>query len=269
MNSVDEAIYQAIKEAERARSTVKKKKALQVRGTERDTLRATALAWFNSHRKELLAVLPEDELAIVDDLYRKVFEATHRNALRSLYLDTFKEIKRALVGIRSDNVIGLAAPIEKTGLALTADTPPDFSKLIADPKMRLILDKRWLECTVCISSGAPLAAVVMIGGLLEGLLLARVHKETIKAPIFTAKTSPRNKQGKTLPLNDWTLNNYISVAHELNWITVAAKDVGSVLRDYRNYVHPHKELITGVSITNDDAALLWEIGKSISRQLLK
>ena len=59
------------------------------------------------------------------------------------------------------------------------------------------------------------------------------------------------------------------IAHELKWITVAAKDVGVVLRDYRNYIHPQKELSHGVSLTTPDAVILWEIGKSISRQLLK
>jgi hypothetical protein len=50
---------------------------------------------------------------------------------------------------------------------------------------------------------------------------------------------------------------------------VAAKDVSVVLRDYRNYIHPQKELSHGVSLTTPDAQILWEIGKSISRQLLK
>jgi hypothetical protein len=109
----------------------------------------------------------------------------------------------------------------------------------------------------------------MIGGLLEGLLLARVNRENNKTPIFTAGASPKDKQNKTLPLKDWTLQDYIAVAHELKWITVAAKDVGVVLRDYRNYIHPQKELSHGVSLTTPDAVILWEIGKSISRQLLK
>jgi hypothetical protein len=72
-----------------------------------------------------------------------------------------------------------------------------------------------------------------------------------------------------LQLREWTLQDYIGVAHELGWITVAAKDVGVVLRDYRNYIHPQKELSHGVSLTTPDAVILWEIGKSISRQLLK
>jgi hypothetical protein len=38
---------------------------------------------------------------------------------------------------------------------------------------------------------------------------------------------------------------------------------------YRNYIHPQKELSHGVSLTTPDAQILWEIGKSTSRQLLK
>lgn len=262
MNEADEAIYQAIKEAERIRSVIRKKKAPQVRGSERDVVRATALTWFQSHRPKLVAVFSEPDLQPVDEMYKTVVEASHKSASRSGYVDTFKDIGDSLVHLRSGNAVKLAA-------ATTTDAPPNFSKLISDPAMQVILGKRWVECVTCLSHGAPLAATVMIGGLLEGLLLARVNKETNKAPIFTAAAAPRDKQNKTLTLKDWTLQDYIAVAHELKWISVAAKDVGVVLRDYRNYIHPQKELSHGVSLTPQDAGVLWEVGKSIARQLLK
>jgi hypothetical protein len=103
--------------------------------------------------------------------------------------------------------------------------------------------------------------------------IRRVQQKTVtepnKAPIYTAAAAPKDKLGKTLTLKDWTLQDYIGVAHELKWITVAAKDVGVVLRDYRNYIHPQKELSHGISLTPDDAAILWECAKCISRELLK
>ena len=107
-----------------------------------------------------------------------------------------------------------------------------------------------------------------MGGQLEALLLARVNRESDQAPIFKARTAPKNKAGQTRPLNEWMLNNYIEVAHELGWISVSARDVGAVLRDYRNYVHPFKQLSHGVHLTYADAALLWEITKNILRQVL-
>jgi hypothetical protein len=264
MNDADEAIYRAIQEAERVRAATKKKSVPQVRGSERDVIRATALAWFNSHRPKLVGIFPVVSLQPVDDLYQKVMEASHRSASRSTYLHALKLIGQILVQLRAGGAIQLAA-----GTPVTVDTPPDFSKIISDAAMQNILKKRWAECVCCLSSGAPLAATVMIGGLLEGLLLARINRENNKALIFTAKAAPKDKQTKTLPLKEWTLQDYIGVAHELSWITVAAKDVGVVLRDYRNYIHPQKELSHGVSLSTDDAKILWEIGKSVSRQLLK
>jgi len=262
MNDADEAIYQAIKEAERIRSVTRKKSLPQVRGSERDVIRATALTWFQSHRPKIVAVFSSADLQLVDEMYQKILEASHKNAARSGYVVTLKDICDSLVHLRAANVVKLAA-------ATTTDAAPDFSKLISDAAMQGILQKRWTECVICISYGAPLAATVMIGGLLEGLLLARVNRENNKKPIFTAAASPKDRQNQPLGLKDWTLQDYIGVAHELKWITVAAKDVGVVLRDYRNYIHPQKELSHGVSLTTPDAVILWEIGKSISRQLLK
>jgi len=261
MNDADEAISQAIMEAERIRSITKRKTAPRVRGSERYIIRATALTWFKSHRPHLKAVFSEEDLYPIDQSYQSIVEASHRQATRSKYLAILKTIGTTLVQIRSGNAVRLAT-------AATDDTPPDFSSLVPDPAMKKILANRWIECVTCIGAGAPLAAAVMIGGLLEGLLLARVNREDNKASIFTAIAAPKDKQRKTLALKEWTLQDYIAVAHELGWITVAAKDVSVVVRDYRNYIHPQKELSHGVSLAVGDAIILWEIGKSISRQLL-
>jgi hypothetical protein len=90
-----------------------------------------------------------------------IVQASHKDASRSGYVTLFKDIYNSLVQLRSSNMSKLAS-------AATADTPPDFSKLISDAAMQGILQKRWTECVICMSYGAPLAAAVMVGGLLEG-----------------------------------------------------------------------------------------------------
>lgn len=135
--------------------------------------------------------------------------------------------------------------------------------------MQKILASRWDECIKCVEGDAPLAAVVMMGGLLETLLLSKVNKLSNQAPVFTAKAAPKNpKTNQTLPLNEWTLRHYIDVGHELKWITQTGKDLGVVLRDYRNFIHPHKQKTYGVFLTQSDARLLWEVCKSIAKQLI-
>ena len=150
----------------------------------------------------------------------------------------------------------------------SSDSPLAFDGLVGDPKMQLILQRRWTECVNCIQADAPLAATVMMGGLVEALLLARVNRETDKKPIFTAKTTPKGDDGKPLQLKEWTLKHYLDVLHEVGWIGSSAKDVGAILRDYRNYIHPNKEYSHGIQLELGDARLFWEITKAICRELL-
>jgi hypothetical protein len=265
MNNADESIYAAIQEVQRLRTRTNNKKSAQVRGSERDIIRATVLAWFNNHRKVLTAVFTKADLAKIDKLYQWVFEASHKSSLRSSYLDVLKEIADSLVEFRSSNVIRLS---EASLAPPTSDVPPDFSSVVSDDLMNKILKDRWSEIASCVTAKAPLAATVMMGGLLEGILYARIEKLPEKKAVFTAATAPKDRAGKTHPLKEWTLQNYIDVAHELGWITQTVHDITDVVRDYRNFIHPHKQHSEKMFVSPEDAKILWEISKSIARQTL-
>ena len=265
MSEAHAAVDGALKEVETLQRFLRKRTSPQVRSTEETSvIKAVCLTWFNNHREDLAACLGDDLLAEVDDAYKAILSGTDRATSRKKYKDTLKSLKTGLSSLRGyavTSVLETAAP--------TTDAPPSFSSLVADPAMQEVLKRRWHECAKCVDAGAPLAAIVMMGGLLEALLLARVHRESNKKPIFAAKTAPKDRNTqKPLQLQEWTLRNYIDVAHELGWITPSAKDVGEVVRDYRNYIHPQKELSHGVVLKDGDARLLWEIAKSISKQLL-
>src|SRR5262249_669774 len=143
---------------------------------------------------------------------------------------------------------------------------PDFRGLVSDSRMQAILNRRWTETVACMEAGADLAATVMMGGLLEGLFVARVNQLTDKKQVFTAASAPRDRAGKTIPQRDWTLKNYIEIAHELEWIAQTALDVGIVLRDYRNYIHPAKEFSQGVSLGPRDSQMLWAVFVALTDQ---
>lgn len=259
----------AVADADSLQKILKRQTSNQVTSAdEKQIIKGIALAWFGKHRPVIVAILGEDGVRDIDELYRGLIEASGRATTRAKYLDTLKAVKKRLGTLQSDHVIPLAAPIAAQPLANTSDNPPPFAPLISDPKMQAILTQRWQECVICVKSGAPLAATVMMGGILEGLLLAKINQLPSMAPAFTAASAPRDKAGKTLALKDWTLKNYIDVAHELKWITRTAKDVGEVMRDYRNYIHPQKELSHGISLVQGDAQMLWEIAKNMMLQVL-
>jgi hypothetical protein len=269
VTNAQNAIDAAMQEAERLRQLLRKGKSKQVSGDDdRQVIKATALTWFNNHRAVLILVLKDDLVKDVDESYRGLLTGSEKATLRTRHLAFLKRIKQALGKLQSDQVVLLS--VSPVPVQNTSDAVPPFAPLVVDAAMQQILANRWKECIRCVEVEAPLAATVMMGGLVEALLLARINQLADKASIINAKTAPKDrKTGKTLNLKEWGLKDYIAVAHEVSWISPTTKDVGTVLMEYRNYIHPQKEHSHGVSISTDDAKTLWEIAKSISRQVLK
>jgi hypothetical protein len=220
-----------------------------------------ALKWLIKHRNGLQSQLSKG--GYIGDDAREALLALER-AIDSLQSTAQHAPMKERTGQRRPRDV---ASLPLVSGAATAE-PFDFSPLIADEAMRAILTRRWRECETCLSAGAPLSAIVMMGGLLETLILARVQRTKDKSTLFRTVSAPKGKDGKTRNLNEWTLKNYLDAAHELGWISRSAKDVGVVLRDYRNYVHPQKELSDSVALTQDDAVLIWDVAKSIASQLI-
>ena len=268
MADVLAAVEAAIREVTTARQSVMRGRSKQVSsGDEIAHLKSVAFAWFKSHQPIVKAHPSQPDLSDIDSAYRIVMDSTGRYASRSTYSDALRDAQRSLVEIRgfiAANFHAIPAVVANTN-----DAPPNFAPLAADPKMQMILQRRWDEAQRCLGCKSNLAATVMMGGLLESLLLARINSSPNKGAVFAAKSAPRDKKtGKTIMLPDWKLIHMVAVAHELAWITKSAMDVGNVLRDFRNYIHPHKEYTDGVSILDEDARMFWEVTKSISRHVI-
>jgi len=177
-------------------------------------LKSVAYKWFQTYRPYFADRLPIEELDPIDTQFAQLLEATERAATKAIYQNALKCAKVALVSLRSASLT--PTPLVSNG----NEVVPDFSPLAADPAMKGILERRWVECQQCIGAGASLAATVMMGGLLEALFVARANLLPAKTPLFNAKTTPIDKKtGKPLALTDWTLRPYIDVGAELGWIT--------------------------------------------------
>jgi hypothetical protein len=263
MTEILEHIEAAISEVTKARESLLRVKSRQVAGAdERRRLKEVAFLWVKRHRDHLVGL----DVGAVDEAYQRVLDATSRLAARSTYSIAFKDAKTALVAVRRLVTTGARAG---TNGHPSPPPPPAFDALTPDSTMQKILVRRWNEVEKCIAGEANLAATVMMGGLMETLLLARIKLVANKASIFTAKNAPKDKAGKTLTLDEWKLVAMVEVAHELDWITKSSKDVGNVLRDFRNYIHPHKEHADRLTIAPDDVRMFWEVCKTISHQILR
>jgi len=258
------ALDAAIDEAGKAVTMLGKKSNTQIGTTEeRAYLKAVCLSWLKTHRGDIIPCCDDSELGPIDRAYQTLLEASEGRPSRKHTCDELKSAKKRLVTLRSKLILVDPNAVNQH------DKPPAFSKIAPDPGMQEILVRRWDETLLCMSAGANLAATVMMGGLLEAILLARVNLETNKKPIFTAAAAPKDKTtGNPHALKEWALRDYIDVAHELGWITKSAKDVGEVLRDWRNYIHPHKEHSHKIKLSKSDGLILWGVAKSIVSQVI-
>lgn len=263
MSDHPEPFQPALEEIDRLRKLLGRSRGKQIRNSEhRDRLKATAMAWFRTWRPAVGTSVPDDLIAKIDHPFQAILDATDRNAAKATYEYAFTEAKTALLA-------GRKAYLSKLPTAPSTETPPDFSPLASDLTMRGILERRWVECSRCLVANAPLAGTVMMGGLLEALFVARANKLSDKAPLFKSPHVPIDgKTKKPLDLRQWTLGPYIDVGRDMSWISSSAKDVATVLRDYRNYIHPEKERSHGITLSQDDARMLWEVTKTLCRELL-
>ncbi|MBL9001505.1 MAG: hypothetical protein JNK25_10260 [Phycisphaerae bacterium] len=267
MPTVHEAIDAAITEVTDARKRVSSIKSVQVKNVDAvASLKATAQTWFYTHKPFVMAAAPVLDLAAVDQHYTTVLNSTAKHAAKKTYLDALKDAKTALVAARTAALVTPpAAPV-----ANADDLAPDFSPLAGNPEMRDILTRRWHECAKCVKADAHLAAIVMMGGLLEALFVARANAMTDKKPLLAAKAAPDDpKTGKKMDYQKWMLESYINVGLELTWITALGKTLADTLKEYRNYVHPAKELKHGITLGLNDSSLLWPVTKGMVYQLLK
>ncbi len=76
--------------------------------------------------------------------------------------------------------------------------PPDFHQLVSDSSLADVLSFRWQEAQRCVQGEAYLAAVVMMGSILEGVLLHRLENDIQSG--YQAKSAPKER-GRPRPIN--------------------------------------------------------------------
>ncbi len=130
-----------------------------------------------------------------------------------------------------------------------------------DDAISTILSSRISEVKKGLNNKAPLSVIFLCGSILEGVLLS-VASKNIK--IFNeATSSPKEKDsGKVKKLQEWSLSNFIEVAHELKIIGLDVKKHSHSLRDFRNYIHPYQQMSSGFDPDFHTAKICWQVLKA-------
>lgn len=117
----------------------------------------------------------------------------------------------------------------------------DFD-FIQDQKFKRILIRDYVEMNNCIEAKAYKSVLVLSGSIIEALLLE-----------FLTNNPPNGfTKSKIDKLRFFEL---IELSETINLISKTTKDLSSVIREYRNYIHPSKELRSESDINEDKAII--------------
>ena len=113
---------------------------------------------------------------------------------------------------------------------------------IKDNDLLIIIERDYFEFkTILFPSGAWKSCVIMAGSILEAVLYDILTQDP--SVLSKATSSDKAPKGKDITKGEWKLSNLIEVATDIGILPHdRANTVDQVLRDYRNFVHPKKEI---------------------------
>lgn len=134
-----------------------------------------------------------------------------------------------------------------------------IKKLPIDPNLVPVLESRLAEAQHCLES-APLATIFLSGSILEGILLG-VALQNPKE-FNQVANSPKDKDNKVKPFHEWSLAQFIDVAHGLGALKLDVKKFSHELRDFRNYIHPYQQLASKFTPDKHTAEICLQVLKA-------
>ena len=137
---------------------------------------------------------------------------------------------------------------------------PDISKMPVEPHVAKIIEGRLNEARKTMSVGAHLSVIFLCGSVLEGVLLGAAQKEPER--FNRSKAAPRKDDGKVKLFHEWSLAQFIDIACDIGLLKPDVKRFSHGLRDFRNYIHPYEQMVSGFTPDEHTAKLCFQTLKA-------
>lgn len=134
-----------------------------------------------------------------------------------------------------------------------------IKNLSIDPNLTPVLESRLTEAQHCLAS-APLATIFLCGSILEGILLGVALQRPKE--FNQAANSPKDMENKVKSFHEWSLAQFIDVAHGLGALKLDVKKFSHELRDFRNYIHPYQQLTSKFTPDKHTAEICLQVLKA-------
>jgi len=139
-------------------------------------------------------------------------------------------------------------------------TIPNIHKLPIEAQVIPIIDSRLVEARKVLGAGAYLSVIFLCGSVLEAVLLGAAQKEP--ARFNRAASSPKADDGSIRRFHEWSLAQFIDVACEIGLLKPDVKKFGHGLRDFRNYIHPYAQMVSGFTPDEHTAKMCFQALKA-------
>ena len=125
---------------------------------------------------------------------------------------------------------------------------------VNDPDLRTIVERDYRELSlILLPGGGWKSVVVMSGSILEAILYDQLTKDMQTQSQATASSAAPPKD---IAKGGWGLHELIRVALDLKMLPAdRVNSIDQILRDYRNFVHPKKEIRNAHPCTEAEALL--------------
>ena len=139
-------------------------------------------------------------------------------------------------------------------------TVPNIQKLPIETQAVAIIEDRLAEARTALGAGAYLSVIFLCGSVLEAVLLGAAQKEP--ASFNRASASPRDGDGNVKRFHEWSLAQFIYVACEIGMLKPDVQKFSHGLRDFRNYIHPYEQMVSGFTPDEHTAKVCFQVLKA-------
>ena len=152
------------------------------------------------------------------------------------------------------------AATEKASFLEKEFTIPNIHKLPIEAPVASIIEVRLEEARKALRVGAHLSVIFLCGSVLEGVLLGAAQKNPKK--FNKSPTSPKKDNGKVKPFHEWSLAQFIDTACDIQLFKLDDKKFSHGLRDFRNYIHPYEQMVSGFTPDQHTAKVCFQVLKA-------
>jgi hypothetical protein len=189
------------------------------------------------------------------DAYEADCTLNNRDAEASV-LEKSRGIVARLLGVRAP-----AKPTQTVDDFLHSEfSIPNIQKLPIEAMAVPIIESRLNEARAAMGAGAYLSTIFLCGSVLEAVLLGAAQKEP--ARFNRASASPKAVDGSVKRFHEWSLAQFIDVACEAGLLKPDVKKFSHGLRDFRNYIHPYEQMVSGFTPDQHTAKVCFQVLKA-------